>query len=104
MNPGRLDKLAILLTKQPVRTDIGSVRDDWVELEKLWVGRETSGGKALDLTSREANEIEVVYLSHARPAIKPGLRLTAEGVTYDIVRVDPGRQASEVLIYGKVAV
>lgn len=102
MNPGRLNIRASLLVNQRGKSDIGSPVDNWVELEPLFVGRVSSGGRPLNVSSRDANEIETVFESRIRPNIKTGLRLTADGVTYDINRVDPVGN-DRCWIYGKTA-
>jgi head-tail adaptor len=100
MNPGRLNIRATLLTKQQGKSDIGSPKDTWVDLEPLYVGLVTAGGKPLDVASRDASEIERVYETRVRPSVRPGLRLRAEGLVLDINRVDPVG-TDRVYIYAK---
>lgn len=102
MNPGRLNILAVLLSQQGSKSDIGSVINDWAELEKIYVGRTQSGGGPLNVSSRDANSIESVFQTRLRPNIKTGLKLRAEGLTYDINRVDPVG-LDRCYIYCKVA-
>ena len=106
MNTGNLDKLATLLVHAPARGEAGEVLtegDSWKEQEKMWLGEVQFGGRALPVGQREAAQVEKVYEGWFRPTVKSNCRLSIEGVTYNIERVDPKEGRQWMLVYVKVS-
>ena len=104
VNPGNLDLLCVVLVQSAERGEAMEVIEDgaWKEAEKMWLGRVKFGGKALTTANRDASSIERVYEGWARPVLKEGVRLLAEGITYKVERVDPSEGRQWVLIYCSV--
>lgn len=104
MNAGKLDRIALLTAAVKTRAANGSVTESWVEAGSFYVSIVPLSGRTAFLSARESAQIESVFEARYRENVRPTMRLSVNGNTYEITRVDEIGRKDGIRIFGRVRV
>jgi head-tail adaptor len=102
LNAGRLDRLCTILANTQGRSASGSVIDSWEAIATLWCSKEDKAGSSGTGGGRDNATAMTIFVTRHYPGVMANMRLTCQGIEYEISHVAEVGRRDGLTITAKV--